>query len=142
MTINLPLDHLGLKTRACIDCGEVKSPEAFSLHKHKSHYGGYAALTRCKLCHSIYKNKNHLFRKYGVSPDDYEKMLVDQNYKCALCGGYGSGVEERFVVDHCHTTGKVRGLLCWPCNIGIGMFRDSPELLKQVIDYLNIEREI
>lgn len=59
-------------------------------------------------------------------------MEQDQNGQCKSCSRSGC----RLVVDHCHTTGKIRGLLCDDCNQGIGHFRDSPDLLRRAADYL------
>ena len=134
---NLPIDHTALKARVCIDCGEIKPPDMFGVHKHPHAYGGYTALPRCKPCMKQYKRQLHFLRTYGISTQEYAEILIKQDNKCAICGSSGSGKEsDRFVVDHCHTTGRVRGLLCWPCNIGIGMFKDREDLLKSVISYL------
>lgn len=136
---NLPAEHTALKTRACISCGEIKPPEMFGVHKHPNALGGYNALPRCKLCMALYKREVHFLRSYGITSQEFNAMLVKQEGKCAICGSQGSGKEsDRLVVDHCHTTGKVRGLLCWPCNIGIGMFKDRKDILNTVISYLQI----
>lgn len=76
-------------------------------------------------------------RKYGISFDDYQKLLEKQNGKCAICGSnIGDSVGNRLYVDHNHKTGKVRGLLCSNCNFGIGSLKDSVEILKKAIEYL------
>ena len=135
---NLPADHTALKARACITCGEVKPPEMFGLHKHPSAYGGYQALPKCKSCLKTYKKEAHFIRTYGITLSEYAEMLSQQDGVCAICGSSGSGKDlDRLVVDHCHSTGKVRGLLCWPCNIGIGMFKDNEKLLNKVVSYLS-----
>lgn len=59
-------------------------------------------------------------------------MEVTQSGKCLIC----NEIPKRLVVDHCHTSGKVRGLLCDHCNTGLGRFKDSPELLMAAIRYL------
>lgn len=68
---------------------------------------------------------------YGIDIDQYEKMISDQNGMCAICKS-----EEKLNVDHCHTMGHVRGLLCSFCNKGLGMFRDDPERLRAAAIYL------
>lgn len=75
-----------------------------------------------------------LKRRFGVSLPEYEDLLKQQDGKCAICGQ----VDQWFglAVDHCHGTKKVRGLLCSQCNRGIGMFRDSPDLLRKAAEYL------
>ena len=140
---NLPKDHTGTKTRACISCGEIKPPEMFSLHKNAGAYGGYHALPKCKACMKVYKLEAHFVKSYGITIEEYNKMSVAQNHTCAICKSTGSGRDgNRLVVDHCHSTGVVRGLLCWPCNIGIGMFKDKPDILTSVIAYLNSSNDI
>lgn len=82
---------------------------------------------------------NVLKRIYGISLDDYEAMSNAQDGKCALCGHEargGRGIVRRLYVDHCHTTGIVRGLLCINCNTGLGSFGESTLRLSQAIDYL------
>jgi hypothetical protein len=66
----------------------------------------------------------------------YDEMLEAQGGCCALCGSDFPGGRGRFVVDHCHDTGRIRGLLCNLCNVGLGALRDSPQLLQKAIHYL------
>lgn len=78
-----------------------------------------------------------LKKSYGLSKKDYEQMLADQDGKCAICGKTEStGRSGKLHVDHCHTTGMVRGLLCCNCNQGIGRFLDDPKLLISAAAYL------
>ena len=75
--------------------------------------------------------------QFGITVDEYEAMLEQQGNACAICGaGIGCGLGYRLRVDHCHDTGKVRGLLCSECNLGLGKFRDNPEFLRKAADYL------
>jgi hypothetical protein len=78
-------------------------------------------------------------KNYGMSLDDYDKMLAEQNGCCKVCGSSTSQTQrtEHFFVDHCHATGKVRGLLCIKCNAGIGNFCDDISKLEAAIRYLN-----
>jgi hypothetical protein len=71
--------------------------------------------------------------KYGVEPEHYAQMLAAQGGVCALCGRAGV---RKLCVDHCHTTGQVRGLLCDACNTSIGKLGDTAEALQRVADYL------
>ena len=74
---------------------------------------------------------------YGISLAQYNQMLINQNYRCKLCNtDEPRGNRGTFVVDHCHDTGKVRGLLCNYCNTGIGKLHDDPELLRKAADYI------
>ena len=72
---------------------------------------------------------------YGITFDDYEAMLKAQNGLCAICGGQCS-VKKRLSVDHDHTTGAVRGLLCIKCNCAIGYLKDSTDLARKALEYL------
>lgn len=75
--------------------------------------------------------KAKLFYRYGLTPASYEALLRRQRGKCAICRN-----ERKLVIDHCHIRDVVRGLLCTPCNNGLGMFSDSPELLAKAMEYL------
>lgn len=70
--------------------------------------------------------------KFGLSVADYNRMVKEQDGLCKICRQPSS----RLVVDHCHETGRVRGLLCAPCNSFLGRINDSPEALLKVIEYL------
>lgn len=74
---------------------------------------------------------------YGVTEEVYFSMLAKQGGGCAVCGKTEEDSGRRLGIDHCHTTSVVRGLLCHNCNIGIGVFKNSPELLLKAIQYLN-----
>ena len=85
-----------------------------------------------------FRNSNYK-RTYGISLDDYNSILTKQNFKCVLCGRHTSEVSRGLHVDHCHETGKVRGLLCLGCNAGLGMLGDNVEGLEKAIKYLKGE---
>jgi Recombination endonuclease VII len=70
---------------------------------------------------------------YGISLEDYARLLAEQGGVCAICLRQPA---ERLCVDHCHATGKVRGLLCRTCNTGLGCYRDDPSLLTTAAAYL------
>ncbi len=81
-----------------------------------------------------------LSRNFGITLHDYNKRLADQFGVCAICGKRetmqtSDGVRA-LAVDHCHNTGRVRGLLCSRCNTGIGSFEDDVTLLQSAISYL------
>ena len=76
-------------------------------------------------------------KQYGLSVEQYEQMLADQGGACAVCGA----VPDRTLhVDHCHTSGRVRGLLCSECNTGIGLMCEDPERLRRAAEYLRLYR--
>lgn len=78
-----------------------------------------------------------LQRTYGISLTEYNQLLDNQNGVCAICKQTESVSRyTNLAVDHCHATGKVRGLLCATCNRALGMFRDDRSILQNAIDYL------
>ena len=89
------------------------------------------------------KIKNSELKKvFGIDLDEYHSMLKKQDYHCAICGNGEAAINPRtkkaldLAVDHCHETGKIRGLLCKNCNNMIGYAKDSPELLIKALNYL------
>jgi hypothetical protein len=76
-----------------------------------------------------------LKRKFGISEDAWNKRFRDQERKCAICKTSDFG-KKGPQTDHCHSTGKVRGILCAPCNRALGVFKDNIELLQTAIKYL------
>ena len=75
----------------------------------------------------------NLKSKFGLTPEQFDDMLKAQSGVCAICGRQPEG---RLHVDHDHASGRVRGLLCRPCNVGIGHFEESVERLKNAIAYI------
>ena len=100
-----------------------------SAEKHREKYNETARLKR-KLEKERYLN-TILKYKYNITIYDYKTMLLAQNNKCAICSE-----TDKLCVDHCHKTGKVRGLLCKKCNSGLGYFKDSIEFMSKAIEYL------
>lgn len=85
---------------------------------------------------SKYAQRKADLKKYGILPEDYARMLRAQGFGCAICGIQKCPSGRRFSVDHCHETGRVRGILCLKCNQGIGQLDDSPERLRRAAEYL------
>lgn len=82
-----------------------------------------------------------LKKRYGLTLEGYDKLLTLQGGKCAICQTTEPGAKRsRFMVDHDHQTGQVRGLLCHHCNVGLGYFKDSQEALKAALEYLSTSR--
>lgn len=85
-----------------------------------------------------YKRKAQRLRQYGIEVSDFEDMMAMQNGQCAICGFSDTDNKKLFpVVDHCHKTGIVRGLLCMACNQGLGKFKDNANLLMAAAAYLS-----
>jgi len=80
-------------------------------------------------------SKRSQLKKYGLTTDQFDQMVQDSHGLCATCGKH----EKRLHVDHNHTTGYVRGLLCLHCNISIGNAHDSSTVLRAMADYLDKE---
>lgn len=82
-------------------------------------------------------------RTYGITKHDFDSMWELQGGKCALCGTTGflmrSHHRKKLVVDHCHKTGRVRGLLCHNCNRALGLFQDNPGVLRAAAGYVESE---
>ncbi len=79
---------------------------------------------------------NRLKRDFGITLDDYNQMLFKQSGCCAICNIHHTEFSRALYVDHCHTTGKIRGLLCNSCNLVLGKIKDNITILKQSIKYL------
>lgn len=82
------------------------------------------------------KKSRSLLRKYGISIRGYNDLFDLQEGKCAVCGTHQSVLSGKLVIDHDHTTGKLRGLLCTTCNTAIGMLKDNPQLAISLANYL------
>ena len=80
----------------------------------------------------IVDKKSHLKMKYGLTEAEVSEMFAAQNFACAVCFEQ----IEKPHIDHCHTTGKVRGLLCGRCNRALGLFRENPTIVQAAVDYL------
>lgn len=129
----------------CKCCKQVKPKSEFTVVKaHKNKRGVDSWCKTCKAkANRKYLHKNpdknakwkreNKVRSYGISVEYYQKMIEDQGNKCKICGQIS---ERALDIDHCHTTGKVRGLLCSHCNKALGMFRDSYRYLEAAIKYL------
>lgn len=78
----------------------------------------------------------HREYRFGVTQEQYDAMLSAQDFKCAICRTDDPGQNRGWRVDHCHTTGTVRGLLCNGCNVGLGHFKDDTTALQAAIEYL------
>lgn len=121
--------------RRCPDCGELKPLGDFP--RSGTRRGGY-----CKPCHNargrasrerLYGSTRHyhLLQRYGLGEQEVAAMIEAQGGLCAVC-------RERPAqhVDHDHLTGTVRGVLCFLCNGGLGLFRDRADVMQKAIDYL------
>jgi len=134
--------------KTCTKCG-ISKP-LFDFHKRPETKDGRR--TDCKECNRKQKQalwaslpkeerqkrneKIRLKYQYGITPEDYQQKVKEQDGKCYICGNEANYNGKPLYVDHCHSSGKVRKLLCQHCNSGLGMFRDNPELLIKAADYV------
>lgn len=86
--------------------------------------------------------KSQRFRKFGLTEAKYNAALEKQAFKCALCTSPQPGGVGDWHIDHCHKTGRVRGLLCKNCNLGLGLFKDNPDLLEAGAVYLKQDTDL
>lgn len=130
--------------KRCPDCREWKPNDEFPRNR-RTKDGRHAY---CKPCHNARGRETrerlygggrhyHLRRRYGIGAADVDAMIVAQGGRCPICGR--SDPEQ---VDHDHVTGKVRGVLCFNCNGGLGQFRDDVEALLAAAAYLTRDTEL
>lgn len=78
--------------------------------------------------------------RYNMTIDDYEALKASQENRCAICRVHESELKRALHIDHDHATGRVRGLVCFACNTGMGKLGDDPALLRKAADYLEVNR--
>lgn len=137
--------------KKCCTCKEIKDKTQF--HKYKRAKDGLKHY--CKICannrnfeyrktHSKkykYIKKNELKRSFNISLEFYNDMLLNQNSNCAICKINRIELNKDLCVDHNHSTGKIRGLLCHKCNSGLGLFQDNINILFEAVKYLKNHNE-
>lgn len=130
------LNFASVGYKICSNCGLEKQFNDF--YKDRRMCSGYRS--QCRSCistdHSTRWNPD-LFRlkTYGLSAEDFTRLLKEQNGRCGICSG---PLKDKLNVDHCHTSGQVRGLLCTQCNLLLGLL-ERPNYLANVLVYLRQE---
>lgn len=146
--------------KRCVKCGEDKPNSDF--HKQAAAKDGLK--TWCKRCACSYTNQWHAdnadkraawvrrrkqdpavyraanWRSQGIDVAQAATMLREHDGRCTLCGADFPGTKKGWAVDHCHATGKVRGVLCYGCNTGLGGFKDNPHTLRKAAEYIERSR--
>lgn len=142
--------------KVCTGCSVEKPFNAFEKRKA----GKYGLHSQCKTCRSVKRKERYeaqrddilkkqneyraekthpreywLKKDYGITQDDFEHISEQQNHVCAICGGV-EPKRKYLSVDHCHKSGKVRGLLCNTCNRAIGLFKDDIQVIQKAAEYL------
>lgn len=121
-------------SKVCKRCLVDKSKDNFLINKSTSDgFNGW-----CKSC----TKDASILAKYAISLNEYNRLLDKQNNSCAICGTKSpAGVSGEFVIDHCHDSGTVRGLLCNHCNTGLGKLGDTIESLEKALKYLKLNSD-
>lgn len=127
-------------TRKCNKCNQILPVSQFHIKADKNS-NHYRFNSPCKSCAHGSRNVNYQKAyqrriKYNLTQEEYDLKLKEQNYSCAICDIHKDDCSKEFCVDHCHKTGKVRGLLCNHCNSGIGFFKECDHVMKKAIQYL------
>lgn len=140
--------------KQCGGCGKYLPHTRFGTRKHTLKDGTVTKYLRhkCRDCTSQDNLKRfhfnpatkeahkrasykHRIKSYGLTTEEYEALWEKSGGCCYICGEHQSKLQNLHI-DHCHSTGVVRGLLCTRCNSGLGMFRDDPDKLKAALKYL------
>ena len=132
-------------TKICSGCKVEKPVEDF----YKSGSSKDNLYYRCKLCmknrflsddakenKKEYNRKRSRKNRTGFTQEEFNQKLIEQDYKCAICGT-DKPSSINWHADHCHNTKQKRGILCQKCNMGLGLFKDNTEALERAIMYLN-----
>ncbi|MER5661519.1 endonuclease VII domain-containing protein [Streptomyces mirabilis] len=120
--VDVPPGH-----KLCRTCGEIKPHSEW--HRNATASDGLS--TRCKACRAIQGREGHLKRHYGMTEAERDEMVASQMGLCVIC------LKAPAVhVDHCHETGRVRGVLCFNCNSAIGKLGDDPDAVRRAAAYL------
>lgn len=132
--------------RKCRTCGLVaKSANDLHLFAKGSAYkfGRQNWCVSCRNNNEVAIQRNNSLdkrvKKFGITVTQYEEMIISQENSCAICKKHKddfTGRGKNFHIDHCHNTGKVRGLLCSNCNTGLGQFKDNIKTLENAIQYV------
>lgn len=123
-----------MKTKTCTKCSnEYPNTKEFFYVKEKSKVG---LRNYCKDCFKKMVNDKKREVDYGVSPEQYDEMFISQGGCCGICDTHQDDQTSSMAVDHCHTTMRVRGLLCNKCNTAIGLLKDDPLVVLEAAKYL------
>jgi len=135
--------------KRCRTCGISKPATAYT--KQKQRNGKYLLAFECKECacnrqskryqiltpeQKLKKKEKFIQRTYGIDLMEFNRIFSEQQGKCASCGIHQSALDKSLVIDHCHNTKLVRGLLCSGCNLALGNVKESAETLEKLAVYI------
>ncbi|MFF5551809.1 endonuclease VII domain-containing protein [Streptomyces olivaceoviridis] len=113
--------------KLCRTCGEIKPHSEW--HRNATASDGLS--TRCKACRAVQGRELHLKRQYGLTEAERDELVTAQGGVCCICLSAPPAH-----VDHCHETGRVRGVLCFSCNAALGQFKDRPDVIRRAAVYV------
>lgn len=144
-----------MKLTKCCKCEDVLDDTLFE--RYTNHKGKTKRRLVCNDCHinnihprnrteELYKpvnrnRKSFNYIEYKIKPEDYNRIYDNQKGRCKICDIPQSELKRSLSIDHCHKTGRVRGLLCQDCNLMLGLAKDRIEILRKSIVYLNVDKE-
>lgn len=126
----------------CKECDRAYKKKIRSTDKHKAYIKKYNVEWRSRNPNydknKPTQEKRTLMLKYtyGMTIEEYNARLIDQHSKCAICKIDQSNLKKPLYVDHCHSTKKIRGLLCHNCNVSLGLLKDSTLTVEAMLAYL------
>ena len=146
--------NISILSKSCTICEQTKTLSQYYVNKQTKDGRNY----RCKECENKVRMERYnnnpdrdrwrqLKRRFNLESHEYNELLIKQEGKCAICKQPESSIDTRnnicrkLAVDHCHKTGKIRGLLCMRCNLSISMFDKNPELIATTYNYLTLYKE-
>lgn len=135
----------------CSSCNSIKDLNEFTINSSKQS----GRSSTCRKCRAIKRSQNRakdnskfleyerdpirldkqkncrFIRNYGITLEKYENLVDEQQNLCKICLK-----NTKLVIDHCHRTGKVRGLLCHNCNVSLGLLKENIKIIQNIINYL------
>lgn len=118
----------------CRGCNRTLAWDAVNFRLNARAVGGLR--TTCRDCERVRRKELRLFNVFGLDIHTYERFRTDQHDRCAICREHGRGRWGELHLDHDHTVGAVRGLLCFRCNTTLGLLRDSAGICQAAVAYL------
>jgi len=140
--------HIARRTTlrdTCMECVRIAANKYKNSEKGKKKYAERLARKKAAGVWTLETTNRYLKCTYGISLSQYDEMFRKQNGVCAICQRPERVIDKstneirRLAVDHCHTTNKIRGLLCYACNTSIGKMNDDPEVLERAAQYIRNE---
>lgn len=143
-------------TKRCPRCEQDLPRSAF---KHRYNGFSHSYCVPCDKAYAVERQRNYVARtpelagvrretnrrvvlriKYGITLEQYNELMRAQDGVCAICHQSPSQTKRTLAVDHCHSSGAIRGLLCSACNIAIGVMQNDPARLRSAASYLETTR--